>query len=83
MEVSYWRKDDEAALKEIAAQLETGFLMVDDRIGLVTPRVVCMIINEAYSTILEGTATWEDVDLGMKLGSNYPFGPLEWSIVLA
>ena len=35
MEVCYWRKDDEAALKEICAQLETGFLMVDDRIGLV------------------------------------------------
>ena len=79
MEVSYWRKDDEVALKEICAQLETEFLMVEDRIGLVTPRVVCMIINEAYYTVLEGTATREDVDLAMKLGSNYPFGPFEWS----
>ena len=79
MEVSYWRKDDELALKEICAQLETEFLMVEDRIGLVTPRVVCMIINEAYYAVLEGTATREDVDLAMKLGSNYPFGPFEWS----
>jgi len=79
MEVSYWRKDDEVALKEICTQLETEFLMVEDRIGLVTPRVVCMIINEAYYTVLDGTATREDVDLAMKLGSNYPFGPFEWS----
>jgi 3-hydroxybutyryl-CoA dehydrogenase len=53
--------------------------MVEDRIGLVTPRVVCMIINEAYYAVLEGTASREDVDLAMKLGSNYPFGPFEWS----
>jgi 3-hydroxybutyryl-CoA dehydrogenase len=79
MEVSYWLKDDEPALKEMCGQLGTEFLMVEDRIGLVTPRVVCMIINEAYYTVLEGTAAREDVDLAMKLGSNYPFGPFEWS----
>jgi len=38
-----------------------------------------MIINEAYYAVLEGTATREDVDLAMKLGLNYPFGPFEWS----
>lgn len=79
MEVSCRHKDDEETLKKICAQLETDFMIVDDRIGLVSPRVVCMIINEAYYTILEGTATREDVDLAMKLGSNYPFGPFEWS----
>src|SRR5688572_4574510 len=79
MEVSCWRKGDEDTLKKICAQLETDFLLVEDRIGLVTPRVVCMIINEAYYTVLEGTGTRDDVDLAMKLGSNYPFGPFEWS----
>jgi 3-hydroxybutyryl-CoA dehydrogenase len=79
MEVSCWQKDDAEALKKICGQLETDFMIVEDRIGLVTPRVVCMIINEAYYTILEGTATREDVDIAMKLGSNYPFGPFEWS----
>lgn len=47
--------------------------------GLVTPRVVCMIINEAYFTAAEGTATRDDIDISMKLGTNYPFGPFEWS----
>ena len=47
--------------------------------GLVTPRVLGMIINEAFYTCQEGTATKADIDLAMKLGTNYPFGPFEWS----
>ena len=52
---------------------------VKSRVGLVTPRIVCMIINEAYFTVQEGTATRADIDLGMKLGTAYPKGPFEWS----
>ncbi|MDB4347225.1 3-hydroxyacyl-CoA dehydrogenase family protein [Bacteroidia bacterium] len=52
---------------------------VASRIGLVTPRVIVMIINEAYFTVQEGTATKEDIDVGMKLGTNYPKGPFEWA----
>jgi 3-hydroxybutyryl-CoA dehydrogenase len=37
-----------------------------------------MIINEAYYTVEEGTASRKDIDLAMKLGTNYPFGPFEW-----
>ena len=51
---------------------------VDCRTGLVTPRIVCMIINEAYYTVQEGTANKEDIDKGMKLGTAYPKGPFEW-----
>ena len=29
-------------------------------------------------TVQEGTATREDIDIGMKLGTNYPKGPFEW-----
>ena len=57
--------------------LETRF--VASRVGLVTPRIVCMIINEAYYTVQEGTASREDIDLGMKLGTAYPKGPFAWS----
>jgi 3-hydroxybutyryl-CoA dehydrogenase len=38
-----------------------------------------MIINEAYYTSEEGTALREDIDLAMKLGTNYPYGPFEWA----
>ena len=42
-------------------------------------RIISMIINEAYYTVMEGTATKEDIDTGMKLGTNYPMGPFEWA----
>ena len=53
--------------------------IVDSRVGLVTPRIICMIINEAYFTVQENTANKQDIDTGMKLGTNYPFGPFEWA----
>lgn len=78
LEICLLKKDDAAAIRDVCRQLKTEFLLVDDRVGLVTPRVVCMIINEAYYTVQEGTATRQDIDLAMKLGTNYPFGPFEW-----
>ncbi|MEX1238304.1 MAG: 3-hydroxyacyl-CoA dehydrogenase family protein [Cyclobacteriaceae bacterium] len=78
LEVSVIKTDDTVLLKKICQQLNTEFLLVDDRVGLVTPRVICMIINEAYYTVQEGTASREDIDLAMKLGTNYPYGPFEW-----
>jgi 3-hydroxybutyryl-CoA dehydrogenase len=68
----------ENELKKICTQLNTDFEVVEDRIGMVTPRAICMIINEAYLTHEEGTATREDIDKAMKLGTNYPYGPFEW-----
>jgi len=60
-------------------QVGLDFRFVESRVGLVTPRIICMIINEAYYTVQEGTATKEDIDLGMKMGTAYPKGPFEWS----
>ena len=79
LEVSSHKDSDKNKLTEIGKQLNTEFVEVDDRVGLVTPRVICMIINEAYYTVEEGTATREDIDLAMKLGTNYPYGPFEWA----
>jgi 3-hydroxybutyryl-CoA dehydrogenase len=78
LEVSLWQNKNADRLKELCGHLATDYLVVDDRVGLVTPRVVCMIINEAYYTVQEGTASREDIDMAMKLGTNYPYGPFEW-----
>ncbi|MEP2670963.1 MAG: 3-hydroxyacyl-CoA dehydrogenase family protein [Cyclobacteriaceae bacterium] len=78
LEVALLVGKNSKTLGEVCDQLQTKYLMVDDRVGMVTPRVICMIINEAYFTFQEGTATKEDIDMGMKLGTNYPFGPFEW-----
>ncbi|HUQ97482.1 MAG TPA: 3-hydroxyacyl-CoA dehydrogenase family protein [Chitinophagaceae bacterium] len=50
-----------------------------DAPGFVTPRVVSMIINEAYFALAEGVSTRAEMDVAMKLGTAYPFGPFEWS----
>lgn len=76
LEVSSYKNDE--GLKLLCRQLNTDFEIVKDRVGMVTPRVIFMIINEAFYTVQEGTATKEDIDKGMKLGTNYPYGPFEW-----
>lgn len=72
---------DAADLMVLEATMKTlglDYELVQDQVGMVTPRVVCMIINEAAFVLGEGTASVQDVDLGMKLGTNYPKGPFEW-----
>ena len=78
LEVSIYKKKTKADLASICDELGTDYVIVEDRVGLVTPRIICMIINEAYYTVQEGTASKKDIDVGMKLGTNYPFGPFEW-----
>jgi 3-hydroxybutyryl-CoA dehydrogenase len=72
--------DEEGKKKMIALAEFLGWDLrfVGSRVGMYTPRVLCMIINEAYYTVQEGTASKEDIDLGMKLGTAYPGGPFEW-----
>lgn len=50
-----------------------------DTPGMVGPRVVAMIINEAYFGLAERISSKSDIDTAMKLGTNYPFGPFEWA----
>ena len=78
LEVSLGSKSDENKLKEVCRRLNTKFAIVKDQVGLVTPRVICQIINEAYFAIEEKIASRSDIDLAMKLGTNYPYGPFEW-----
>ena len=51
---------------------------VPDSCGLVTPRIISMIINEAYFALQEGVTTKSETDIALKLGTNYPYGPFEW-----
>ena len=47
--------------------------------GFITPRVVSMIINEAFISLSEGVSTKEEINTAMKLGTAYPYGPFEWA----
>jgi 3-hydroxybutyryl-CoA dehydrogenase len=44
----------------------------------VAARVLATIVNEAASAVEDGVATPEAIDTAMRLGTNYPSGPLEW-----
>ncbi|WP_035562654.1 3-hydroxyacyl-CoA dehydrogenase family protein [Hymenobacter sp. IS2118] len=79
LEISIANEADRDKLAETCAALGTDYRVVADRVGLVTPRVICQIINEACFTLQEGTASMQDIDLGMKLGTNYPHGPFAWA----
>jgi len=52
---------------------------VADITGFISLRVVASIINEAYFALDEKVSTKEEIDTAMKLGTNYPYGPFEWS----
>lgn len=75
-ELSHYNTED---VPQHLAKLDWEPAVVKDRVGMATPRVIFMIINEACYTLQEGTATIADIDLGMKLGTNYPHGPFEWA----
>lgn len=53
--------------------------IVKDVPGFVTPRILSMIINEAYFTLHSGASTSNEIDIAMKLGTGYPLGPFEWA----
>jgi 3-hydroxybutyryl-CoA dehydrogenase len=52
---------------------------VADLPGFITARVLGMVINEAYLLLEEKASTKDEIDIAMKLGTNYPYGPFEWS----
>lgn len=73
---------DETALERAQAfwqQTNQQTHIVGDGPGLVRARTVCCLINEAVSGLQENIATPADIDTAMKLGTNYPHGPLEWA----
>lgn len=64
---------------KIFATIGWKIVFTKDKPGLVAARVISMIINEAFYTLKENVSTKKEIDLAMKLGTNYPFGPFEWA----
>ncbi|MBF6570823.1 MAG: 3-hydroxybutyryl-CoA dehydrogenase [Candidatus Binataceae bacterium] len=66
-----------AVTQDLAALLGKETILVQDSPGFAVNRVLLPMINEAVFVLQEGLATAEDIDTGMKLGTNQPMGPLE------
>lgn len=64
--------------EDIFNALGWRYIWVTDDHGLIAARVIAMIINEAYYALNEKISTKEQIDIAMKLGTNYSYGPFEW-----
>lgn len=57
-------------------------LMISDYPGMLVWRTVAMLANEATDAVQKGVASEQDIDTAMRLGVNYPHGPLAWGAEL-
>ena len=65
-----------AQTSEMVVKLEKEMAVSQDYPGFIVNRILIPMINEAAFALYEGIATAEDIDKGMKLGTNQPMGPL-------
>ena len=65
--------------EEIFTRFGKDTIQVKDAAGLTFPRVLSLIINEAARSLEEGVASANEIDIAMRLGVNYPIGPLRWA----
>jgi len=68
-----------AVTEKVFSQFNKSVEWTPDQPGFITARVITMIINEAYFALGENVSSRQDIDIAMKAGTNYPFGPFEWS----
>jgi 3-hydroxybutyryl-CoA dehydrogenase len=71
--------DTRARVETFAVGLGRSPEWIEDGPALVIPRIVCALANEAFFALGEGTADEPTIDLAMRLGANYPHGPLAWA----
>jgi len=80
VELVVGEKTDDAVVTfahDLAEELGKKTWESDDKPGFVTNRILIPWINEGIRAFDEGIASKEDIDRGMKLGTNVPMGPLE------
>ncbi|WP_336207279.1 3-hydroxyacyl-CoA dehydrogenase [Nonomuraea sp. LPB2021202275-12-8] len=69
------------ALDEATGLLQAAGLdvhVLDDVPGLAVARTVAMLVNLAADALHQEIASGADIDTAMRLGTNYPLGPLAW-----
>jgi 3-hydroxybutyryl-CoA dehydrogenase len=52
--------------------------VIDDIPGMIVTRTVAMLANLATDAVAGGVASAPDVEVAMRLGVNYPRGPIAW-----
>lgn len=57
--------------------------VIRDVPGMIVARTVAMLVDLAADAVAREVASAQDVDTAMRLGVNYPLGPLEWGARLS
>ncbi len=63
----------------VFSTLNKQIAWVADHPGFISARIIAMIINEAYLALEENVSSKEEIDIAMKTGTNYPYGPFDWA----
>lgn len=64
-------------IKLAAERMNKETVTINEFPGFVTSRMSALVGNEAFYMLMEGLGTPEEIDKAIKLGLNYPMGPLE------
>ena len=68
--------DTHQLTQALAAKMGKTTVLARDMPGFIVNRILMPMINEAVTALYEGIGSREDIDAGMKLGTNQPMGPL-------
>jgi len=63
-------------VRALAERMGKVTILAKDYAGFIVNRILLPMINEAIYAVYEGVGSVEDIDSGMKLGTNQPMGPL-------
>jgi 3-hydroxybutyryl-CoA dehydrogenase len=63
-------------VRDLAERMGKVTILAKDYAGFIVNRILLPMINEAIYAVYEGVGSVEDIDNGMKLGTNQPMGPL-------
>lgn len=69
-------------IRSLFQGLQIKINVVADEPGLISARIIAMIINEAYFAVSDQVSSKDEIDTAMKLGTNYPYGPFEWAALI-
>ena len=78
-EISVVDTEAKSRAERLFTELGWEWRFVPDLCGMIAPRIVSAIINEAYFALGTGVSGKDEIDKAMRLGTNYPYGPFEWS----
>jgi 3-hydroxybutyryl-CoA dehydrogenase len=79
VEIALPASTTEDSVAKFFTALNWQYRVAPDIPGMITARILAMIINEAFYTWGSGVSSRQEIDIAMKLGTNYPMGPFEWS----